>query len=67
MFFSRHILKTKISLEDIPYPKKQKQLPKIMNVTDVQKLLETSVNIKYKTIFLIAYAAGLPYSPEKML
>ncbi len=63
-FFARFVLKTKFNLEDIPYPKKPKKLPKVMNVTDVKKFLDTAavMNIKYHAIFLIVYATGLRVS-----
>jgi len=63
-FFARSVLKTEFNLSDIPYPKKPKKLPKVMNVTDVKKFLDTaaSMNIKYHAIFLIVYATGLRVS-----
>ncbi|MBP7654481.1 tyrosine-type recombinase/integrase [Candidatus Dependentiae bacterium] len=63
-FFARFVLKIEFNLEDIPYPKKPKKLPKVMNVADVKKFLDTAadMNIKYHAIFLIVYAAGLRVS-----
>lgn len=46
----------------IPRPKKEKKLPKVMSLSEVREVLETTENIKHKTAFMMAYSCGLRVS-----
>ncbi len=46
-------------LSHLPRGQIHKRLPIVLSPEQVQKLLECTENIKYKTIFMVAYGAGL--------
>jgi site-specific recombinase XerD len=47
---------------DIPFPKKQKRLPRVLSREQVDDLLKSIKNIKHRTILTTCYAAGLRVS-----
>ncbi len=52
-------LKREIELEDIIRPKVGRQLPKVWNKEEINKILNTVVNIKHKTLLSLIYGSGL--------
>lgn len=46
-------------LEHIPHPKKPKLLPVVLSAEEVQRFFAAVTNVKYHTMCLVAYAAGL--------
>jgi len=58
-FLYRITLQKDWTVQHIPYPRKQKRLPIILSLDEVYRFLEFFTNIKYRTILMTAYAAGL--------
>lgn len=60
--FYNYVLKTPLSLEDIPYPRKTNYLPQILNIQEVDRLIKSTANIKHKAILQIMYSCALRIS-----
>jgi site-specific recombinase XerD len=61
-YFCRKILNKNYDWKRIPYPKKPKQLPKVMSEKEIKKFFSVIDNLKYKIIFQLIYSAGLRIS-----
>jgi len=46
-------------IQDVPRPKKERKLPDIITQGEVIKILDTVANLKYRTILMLIYSAGL--------
>lgn len=57
--FYKLVLKTPLSLDDIPYPRKTDYMPEIFSVQEVYKLINSYQNLKHRTIIGIFYACAL--------
>lgn len=57
--FYKLVLKTSLSLEDIPYPRKTDYMPEIFSVQEVYKLINGYTNLKHRTIIGMFYACAL--------
>lgn len=60
--FYNYVLKTPLSLEDIPYPRKTSYLPQILSVDEVARLINSIQNIKHRAIIQLMYSCGLRIS-----
>lgn len=49
-------------LDKVEYPKKQKKLPIILSVDEVQKMFSVCENLKHKTILALLYSCGFRVS-----
>lgn len=61
-FFYEQVLKKEKLFIDIPRPKKQKQLPKILSARDIQKIIAQTNNLKHRVILKLCYGMGLRVS-----
>ena len=61
-YFCKKILNINIDFSQLPHPKKEKKLPKVLSVSEVKQLIKNTKNQKYRTIFLLIYSAGLRIS-----
>lgn len=61
-FYFEQVLQQDKFLVDLPRPKKGFQLPKVLSVSDVRKMLDVTINLKHKLILKIAYGMGLRVS-----
>jgi integrase/recombinase XerD len=61
-FLFSYIIKLNIDVNQIPLPKKKKQLPKILSKEEVIKLIDSVPNIKHKLIIAFLYSSGLRVS-----
>lgn len=61
-FLYRTTLKKDWTIEHIPYARRAKKLPVVLSRSEVFQFLQAVTNIKYRAIFMIAYAAGLRIS-----
>lgn len=52
----------RIVIEDIPNPKRKKQLPKVLTKEEIEIILGNINNLKHKLIVMILYASGLRVS-----
>jgi site-specific recombinase XerD len=49
-------------IADVPWPKQPRRLPVVLSRQEVARLLAATVSLKYRTLFMIAYGAGLRLS-----
>lgn len=58
-FFYTRVLKRSWNFDRIPHPKKEKKLPVVLAVEEVQKLFKMTTNLKHRVILMTAYSGGL--------
>ena len=58
-FYYNKFLVRNVVLDGIDRPKKEKQLPNIWSVEEMEKILKSIDNIKHRAIILTIYSAGL--------
>lgn len=56
------VLQKKLSLKDIPYPKRNEQLPDVLSIEEVKLIYDAIVNRKHRAIFSLLYGCGLRVS-----
>ena len=61
-FYYEQVLKRNKFFWEIPRPKKQLMLPKVLNENEIGRLFKSIENIKHKAIVFTAYSAGLRVS-----
>lgn len=61
-FYFEQVLGRERFFWEIPRPKKQYQLPKLLNETEIRKLFNALTNKKHKAMLFTAYSAGLRVS-----
>jgi integrase/recombinase XerD len=61
-FYYEQVLHRDKFFWEIPRPKKQLQLPKVLNETEIGRLFKVIQNLKHKAIVFTAYSAGLRVS-----
>ena len=54
-FFFVKTLKRRYSLDDTPYPKAPRRLPKILSVDDVTHLINAAQNLSHRTMLMVLY------------
>lgn len=60
--FYNYVLKTPLSLDDIPYPRKTNYLPQVLSIQEVDRLINSTQNIKHRSILQIMYSSALRIS-----
>ena len=58
-FFYCHTLNRKISMERIPFPRRERKLPLILSREEVQALLEAPGKLRNRTVLATLYGCGL--------
>jgi integrase/recombinase XerD len=58
-FLYTHTLNRKISMERIPFPRRERKLPLILSREEVKALLEAPHNLRHRTLLAILYGCGL--------
>lgn len=61
-FYFEKVLKRPRFFIDIPRPKKQLQLPKLLSAEDVREMLHLTQNLKHRLILKLCYGMGLRVS-----
>lgn len=61
-FYFEKVLKREQFFVEIPRPKKESKLPKVIHGSDIKKLLAVTQNLKHNTILKLAYGMGLRVS-----
>lgn len=61
-FFYKHTLKRGYVMENILFPKRKKQLPVVLDLSEVEALFLVTTNIKHKAILMMTYSSGLRVS-----
>lgn len=62
-----YVLKRDNILYEIPRPKKEKKLPKVLAEEEVIKIFNAASNLKHKAILILIYSAGLRVSEVTQL
>jgi integrase/recombinase XerD len=60
-YFEKVLFRDRMFVE-IPRPKKQAKLPKVIHITDVKALFEKTTNLKHNTLLKLCYGMGLRVS-----
>src|SRR5437764_10263940 len=58
-FFYTHTLNRKVSMERIPFPRRERKLPLILSREEVKALLEAPRNLRHRTLLATLYGSGL--------
>jgi len=53
------VLKKPSLVQTIPRPRKEKRLPSVLSVQEVQRILEAVENLKHRLLLMLIYSAGL--------
>ena len=61
-FMYKRILKLNWDEDEIPRMKRDRSLPTILNKNEIDRLLDATKNLKYKSIFAVMYSGGLRVS-----
>lgn len=61
-FMYKRILKLNWDEDEIPRMKRDRSLPTILSRNEIDRLLDATTNLKYKSIFAIMYSGGLRVS-----
>lgn len=66
-FFYKHTLKREYVMEKILFPKRKKQLPVVLALSEVEALFSVTTNLKHKAILMMTYSSGLRISEAARL
>lgn len=58
-FFYKKVIRRPINLDEIPLQKKEKKLPSTLSEKEILSLFKAVENLKYRTIIMTIYSAGL--------
>ena len=58
-YLYKHFFRKEDIVKDIPYPKKEKYLPEILNSTELKRLFDRTQNIKHRAFLKLVYSSGL--------
>jgi len=58
-FYFEKVLNRQKQFYNLHRPKKEHKLPKVLSKNEVKKILDSSTNIKHKSILMLIYSAGL--------
>lgn len=61
-FYYNEILKSRIILEDIDRPRRNRTLPNVLSEKEVKNIIQHTINIKHKAILTLIYSSGLRIS-----
>jgi len=58
-FFFVKTLKRRYSLDDTPYPKAPRRLPKILSVEEVTHVINAAQSLSHRTMLMVLYSTGM--------
>lgn len=61
-FLYTYVLRKPVALINVQRPKKEKKLPDILSQEEVYRILNSTTNLKHKSILMLVYSAGLRVS-----
>ena len=61
-FMYKRVLKINWNEDDIPRMKRDRSLPTVLTKEEIEAILDTTQNLKYKAIFAVMYSGGLRVS-----
>lgn len=59
-FYIRHVLKE--SPEDVPIPRRKKELPKLLSKAQIKAMIMATTNLKHRLIIEVLYSSGIRLS-----
>lgn len=66
-FFYEHVLDRKMVAMNLPRHKEPQKLPDILSAKEVEKIITATKHLKYRTLFILIYGAGLRASEAATL
>ena len=66
-YLYRTTLKRQWVVEKIPHPKREKKLPIVLDLSEVESLFAVTTNLKHKAILMLTYSSGLRVSESARL
>jgi integrase/recombinase XerD len=61
-FYLEHVMKGERQVYYTERPRKEQKLPKVLSADEINRMIESTVNIKHKCILLVLYSSGLRMS-----
>jgi integrase/recombinase XerD len=58
-FLYVELYKREFIIESVPRPKRARQLPKVLSVNEVARLIDATSNLKHKALLMLIYSSGL--------
>ncbi len=58
-FFYENVLDKKMVAVKLPRHKEPQKLPDILSASEIQRIIKATTNLKYRTLFILIYGAGL--------
>ena len=58
-FLIKNVLEKDFAIENIPYPKKKKTLPKVLSKNEIKLIFDETKNSKHKLILQMLYSSGI--------
>lgn len=58
-FLIKNVLEKNFAIEEIPYPKKKKNLPKVLSKEEINLIFDETKNEKHKLILQMLYSSGV--------
>jgi len=58
-FLIKNIFNKSFAIENIPYPKKKKTLPKVLSKEEIKTIFNETSNLKHKLILKMLYSSGI--------
>jgi site-specific recombinase XerD len=66
-FLFKHVLHKDYRVPSVLYPRKPEQLPDILSEAEVKRLIESTTNLKHRTILALIYSTGLRLNEASQL
>ena len=60
--YYEHVLKIKLDLSDLPYPRKEEKIPNVLSSDEIKRLIQKPKNMKHQLIICLFYNCGLRMS-----
>lgn len=57
--FYKYIVNSKFDVEDIERPRREKQLPVVLSQEEVKRMIESTVNLKHRSMLMVFYSTGI--------
>lgn len=60
--YFEYVLKIKLDLSDLPYPRKEEKIPTVLSRDEIKRLIQQPKNLKHQLIICLFYNCGLRMS-----
>jgi len=58
-FFFRKTLRRRLPVDDLPYPKHARRLPRVLSVEEITRLIDSARNLFDRTLLMVLYSTGM--------